>query len=559
MKSIITNLGSSVTADVFRSKMKKFVLIGSRSDNDTTLTNILENNTITDTNINNQSNITNYIITKPEDIDNSMITSEKTLVITLNLQPGSIDPTYYVYAVALVDETGDIYAISTFSENFNSISEAGEIITIRFKLTGTDIIGNEFILVSDESYITRREFIEWANNHNHDKQYATIRYLNSIIDEMNQIKENKGTIGRLEDIKSLNNNNIVNVLNEIIENLGDINSLDVTTRDSIVSAINKVYSIIGDPKKLTKYDNIIESLEEVRNLAENSKGGVFADGVIVQDVEWADKADFTYVGDINSYHGAEKSSIIDSLNEIYDEAIGNRAKVHNIPKIKTNTNYKIFEKTQDYKGTMTVSIYNKSILKCIFDVELNLIPNSIKIKNVKISDDLKNLNLSSQNDWTKLADYDFGLAFIFKDRDLYLSVKTDEDLAGNKIFDKIVINYMKVNTTSNLVEENFDPTFSIPIRENSGVYIDSSIKNKTIELNEKNKIYNILNTNKEFEAKVRLKNFTSTQAYFELKSVGSGDFVIQNLVYKNLGNYTKTLSIETNAPSKATIQFSIWE
>lgn len=559
MKSIITNLGSSVTADVFRMKMKKFVLIGSRSDNDTTLTNILDNNTITDTNINNQSNISNYIITKPADIDNSMITNDKTLVITLNLQPGFIDPTYYIYAIALVDETGDIYAISMFSENFNSISEAGEIITIRFKLTGTDIIGNEFISVSDESYITRREFIEWANNHNHDKQYATIRYLNNIIDELDQIKENKGTIGRLEDIKSLNNNNIVNVLNEIIENLGDINSLDVTTRDSIVSAINKIYSIIGDPKKLTKYDNIIESLEDIRHMAENSSGGVFADGVKVEDVSWGDKADLVYVGDLNNYHGAEKGSIVESLNEIYDEAIGNRAKVHSLTKIKSNINYKIFEKTQDYKGTMTISIYNKSILKCIFDVELNLIPNSIKIKNVKISEDLKNLNLTSQDGWDILSNYDFGLSIVFRDRDLFLSIKTDVDLDGNKIFDKIEINYMKVNSMSNLVEENFDPTSSIPIRENSGIYIDSSIKNKVIELDDKDKIYNILNTNKEFEAKVKLKNFTSTQVYFEVKSVGSGDFVIQNLVHKNLGNYAKTISIETNTPLNATMQFGIWE
>lgn len=559
MKSIITNLGSSVTADVFRMKMKKFVLIGSRSDNDTTLTNILDNNTITDTNINNQSNISNYIITKPADIDNSMITNDKTLVITLNLQPGFIDPTYYIYAIALVDETGDIYAISMFSENFNSISEAGEIITIRFKLTGTDIIGNEFISVSDESYITRREFIEWANNHNHDKQYATIRYLNNIIDELDQIKENKGTIGRLEDIKSLNNNNIVNVLNEIIENLGDINSLDVTTRDSIVSAINKIYSIIGDPKKLTKYDNIIESLEDIRHMAENSSGGVFVDGVKVEDVSWGDKADLVYVGDLNNYHGAEKGSIVESLNEIYDEAIGNRAKVHSLTKIKSNINYKIFEKTQDYKGTMTISIYNKSILKCIFDVELNLIPNSIKIKNVKISEDLKNLNLTSQDGWDILSNYDFGLSIVFRDRDLFLSIKTDVDLDGNKIFDKIEINYMKVNSMSNLVEENFDPTSSIPIRENSGIYIDSSIKNKVIELDDKDKIYNILNTNKEFEAKVKLKNFTSTQVYFEVKSVGSGDFVIQNLVHKNLGNYAKTISIETNTPLNATMQFGIWE
>lgn len=558
MKSIITNLGSSVTADIFRMKMKKFVLMGSRSDNDTTLINILDNNTITDTNINNQSNISNYIITKPVDIDTSMITNDKTLVITLNLQPGFIDPTYYIYAIALIDETGDIYAISMFSENFNSISESGEIITIRFKLTGTDIIGNEFNTVSDESYITRREFIEWANNHNHDKQYATIRYLNNIIDELDQIKENKGTIGRLEDIKSLNNNNIVNVLNEIIENLGDINSLDVTTRDSVVSAINKIYSIIGNPNKLTKYDNIIESLEDIRYIAENPKGGVFADSVKVEDVNWTDKADLFYVGDLNQYHGVEKGSIVDSLNEIYDETIGNNNKVHKITQISPNTNYKIFDKTQDYSGLIKITTFKNSIINSYFEIEVNLIPDSIKIKNVKISEYLKNLNLNSQQGWDNLSDYDFGISIIFRDRDLFLSVKTDEDLYGDKIFDKIEINYVKVNATSNLIEENFDPSFSIPIRENSGIYIDSSIKNKVIDLNEKNKVYNILNTNKEFEAKIKLKNFTSTQVFFEIKSVGSGDFVIQNLVHKNLGNYMKTISIETNTPSNATMQFSIW-
>lgn len=538
MKSIVTNLGSSVTADIFKDKMQKFVLLGSRSDNDTTLIDILENNNITDNNINNQSNISNYIITQSTDIDTSMITNDKTLVITLNLQPGFIDPVYYVYAIALTDESGEIYAITIFGENFNSISEAGEIITIRFKLTGTDISGNEFSTVSDEAYITRREFIEWANNHNHDKEYVTIRKLNDVVNELDQIKENKGTIGRLEDIKSLNNSNIVNVLNEIIENLGDINSLDVTTRDSIVSAINKIYSIIGDPKKLTKYDNIIESLEEIRQIVENSSGGVFADGVKVEDVNWGDKTDLTYVGDINLYRGNEKGSIVDSLNEIYDETIGNNNKIHKISQISTNTNYKIFDKSQDYSGLMKITTFKNSLINSYFEVEINTTPETVKIQNVNIKDELLDVGIIDRN--VSINNYIYGLSIVYNDRCLYLSVFSNEDKDGNILYDKIYIDYIKMNATSNLVEEPFSSEGSIAIREGAGnVIINPYLEiSHPISANKKYKLFDKNNSNKR-KGSLTFYNRQTVHLSFDIEYV-NGILNICNInCYKNMNNINK--------------------
>lgn len=525
MKTVFTNTGSSVTSDVLKKEIKQFVLLGSTVDNDSTLLDLLndssKNNSL-------EGDLSKYIVSKKENISTSVVNPDRSITFTVDIIPSVLDGRHYVYAIALVADS-KVYTINIFNETFNSIDNTTRNVVIKYKLSGSEINGNEFYTGDDEAYLSRRDFIEWASAHNHDDMHATKDYVINMVKEVDRIKENRETIGKLSDINSLNNSNIVNVLNEIIENVGNLNNLSIHVRDNLVNAINNISKILGTPElNLNEYNSVIEALNTIRDRVNAFHDGVFEDHVIVGDVKWSDKADSAYVGDIGTFHGDARESIVEAINEIYDIVADNKRKKHKITDIRANSSYKIFTKDQAYTGLAICELLLKGTVVCKFSIDFNKTPFTMKIYDVFIDDKLKNIVMEKSSMDPMYKDFPFGIALVYDKNDFYISV-LDNEYEGKILFDRINFNYAKINSMSVLEVTDLLFSPSYPIREGAGIYNDDPANTSDFVL-EKNKNYTLFDLRNKLEAKVELRNGDTTIASFKLTSNGSGEVGVHDVL-----------------------------
>ena len=325
MRNIITNFGKSLAVEKFKESITKYVLIGSSTKDNDHLKELL----ISDTSIikydnisDNKSDINRYIVTEPKDISDSMIDIEKRLVFTIGLKPNILPERVYIYGIMLLDENGNIYSVNSFTEPFNRVKDVGEIITIRHAIISNEQYPESIKLVSDaEAYITRQEFLNYANNHTHFDENVSLKQFNSAIQKLTASKVDKEIFGKLEDVNSLDNINLVNILNEIIGNIGIISHLETTTKANIVSAINELKKIFGNINDLgISSNNIVEALNKLIEKVDNIPEPEFKDNILVKNVNWSDKTSIEYVGNIDNFRGTNRDNIVECINETYDIA-----------------------------------------------------------------------------------------------------------------------------------------------------------------------------------------------------------------------------------------------
>lgn len=539
MKNLITNYGKGLAATAFKNSITKFVLIGASTNNDTSLSSLLDKDTsvVKDFNIfDNTSPLFSYIITELSPISTSMVDNDRRMIFKIELRPNFIPEREFVYAIALTDDQGNVCSISSFKTPFNRVNDAGEIITIKHILASDEISGNDFNILSDgDAYLTREEFVSWISNHNHDDRSVSKRELSDAITIIDDKKADNTLIGNLNSVNTADKSSIEKILNEIIDHIGDMSKLDSILRNNIVDSLIKLREELGDHTDLNIVSsNFVDALNKLKEEIDTAPEPNFKDNVSVGDVYWSDKADISYIGDINDYHGSAKNTIISALNEIYDQMLPNSNSVHIIDRININVNYKLFDVSQNYNGTVKVKFIRKDILVTSFKVDVNTLPNSIKIYDVFIDDSIKTLNIISENN--NLENYILGFAIVFKDGNLYLSVKTDKDDNGDKLFDTIEINYADTNTISVLTEEPFSSEGSIAIREGSGNYIDDAYKHVSIDILDTDKKYTILNATKKFDARVYLTKDDIVVSAFDISSDGYGDFSTSNHRYRDIDN-----------------------
>ena len=321
MTNLITDYGKALAVDIFKDSVTKYVLLGASTKNDSYLVNLLTNNNevIKEYNINSENTkLFRYIVTDPKDISDSMVDKDKRLVFTIGISPQDMPSRKFIYAVCLLDDKGNVYSINTFTEPFNQVKDSGQIITIRHIIMSGEQFDQDIKLVSDaEAYVTRQEFVNWANNHTHYDENVSIRTFNDAINKLEYYKVDIGTFGNIKDVNSMDNSSLVNILNEIIASIGTIPKLKTDDQDNLVDALNEVVSLIGNRRDLNFVTvSLVDAINKIFKIVNEIPEPAFSDDVKLKDVSWKEKVDYDFIGNMDDYVGEKKENIVAALNEI---------------------------------------------------------------------------------------------------------------------------------------------------------------------------------------------------------------------------------------------------
>lgn len=326
MQNIITNYGKNLALIEIQNKISKYVLLGANTADDNNLDKLLSTNidVLTDYNIDTSTNeIKNYIVTDIKDISNSLVDADKRLIFTIHIAPNDLPEKKYIYAIALLDNDKNIYSINRFAQTFNSIKDAGEIITIKHTILSDEIQERgQLLQIFDKAgdFVSRDEFVFWLENHNHDDATVSLKKFTDTITKINANKVDINTLGNIDLVNSADNSNIVNILNEIIYNIGVIPNLNDSKYTNLVEAINDIITKIGKSEKLSFIANdIYDALNRLYKEVLDSKNAKFADNVSVSSVRWDDKANINFIGSIDKFVGTSRDTIIDAINETYNK------------------------------------------------------------------------------------------------------------------------------------------------------------------------------------------------------------------------------------------------
>lgn len=563
MKNLITNHAKLLSIELFKEDIVDYVLIGSTLENDTTLKDLLtkiESNT-PDYNIKDKASaLYPFIISQPKKIASSTIDNTVNLIFTLYIESNDVTKKKFIHGICLLNKDGDIYTINRFEKPFNSINGSTEKILLKYAILTIDSkLNNKTKVISDnDAFVTRSEFSSYINDYKTNENYVTHTRLNHLLDEMDQVKLDNSVVGQLSDVQAINKSSVVNILNEIITNIGLLDHLTTHEKTSIVNALNSIKTEFGNYDELNIPDavSVIDAVNKLYEIIKNKKT-LFKDNIRPEDVKWSDKANVLYIGDIDGFNGKTRTTIIDALNEIYD-LIGNTAKFHTITEIRQMTNYKLYDNTQDYKGTLGFKFFKADDIVFCFNMDLNIVPNSHKYTDVYVNPSILNSNPKvfrphgqgyNQNLFKPYAqNYRYGFSICFVDNEVFLSISEYRkfDNYGKKIddvwYDKIIIDYNKMNTNSVLEINNFSPIGSTTIKNDYGEYEDPNKVGYDVLLNPGG-YTPLFNLHTKFNAHVKIMEDGNKYPIYEadFSSAGDNQLQIRNARFLPIDPEAKTL------------------
>lgn len=535
MKSIITNYGKSLAIESFQNIITKYALIGTTTKDDQTLVDILNKDSTILENLNiinrNPTNIlTKYIISDAGIIDSKMIDNKLRLLFQINLDESKMPIKKFVYAIALADDSGEVYSVSSFAESFNALKDATETIKIIHNIINPENMEENLTYVKDgDFFITRDEMSSFINNHTHKELVNKIE-LNNSINALDDKKVDKVILGDLNDVNSINKTSVVSIFNEIINKIGNLDQLTTTEKTSIVSSINELKSKIGDiPNSIHNsgpdqfiYTDVKDGLDKLFQKIKDIPEPHFKDGFNTKDVNWNDKADVRFIGDLDSFHGNTRESIMAAINEIFD-LVGVRYLFHTLTNLEiVKGNWLLYDGSTDYKGSIYIKAYRsgKEVIKATLDIDTYK-SYYLKIKDVLFSDDIKNMQLMVNSDISGLnSNYVFGFSICYDEtnKKLYLSILTNKNSQNEIIYDKLELNYGPMDSKSLFIKEAFNNANSVPLIENAGHYFN--ISSNEIELSFfstiKNTYYRIFKHNSPFKGMLKFYKNDSMLGYCDI-------------------------------------------
>ncbi len=134
---------------------------------------------------------------------------------------------------------------------------------------------------------------------------------------VSSILEN-GIVGELENLHTEAKDNIVNAINEVHDELGDVPSLTTEAKDNAVNAINEVDSRTGKLTDLTTEakNSLVAGINEVdanvgpiENLTTINKGNMV---LAINEID-------AEIGTLTDLHTEDKTTVVNSINEVHDD------------------------------------------------------------------------------------------------------------------------------------------------------------------------------------------------------------------------------------------------
>lgn len=505
MKSIITNYGKSLAIETFQNIITKYALIGTTTKDDQTLIDILNKDSTILENLNiinkNPANIlTKYIISDAGIIDSKMIDNKLRLLFQINLDETKMPLKKFVYAIALANENGEVYSVSSFAESFNSLKDATETVKIIHNIVNPENMEENLTYVKDgDFFVTRDEMSSFINNHTHKELINRIE-LDDAVTNLDNKKADKITIGDLNSVNSSDKTTVVAIFNEIIRNIGDLNQLSTTEKTSLVSSINELKTKIGDVPNSSHntgadqfvYTDIKDGLDKLFQKIKDIPEPHFKDGFNTKDVNWNDKADVRLIGDLDSFHGTARENIMAMMNEIFD-VVGSSGKFIEYP---TNTfttrgtnpypGIQLYDGTRNYKGDLKIVALKNDVPMMSFNVEIDSSKSIYLIKDTFYHNNLLDiqdifLGPKINNDRYSVLQKisTFGLALGVTNNSLILlvdfmslSYSSNNILNGQFLYDKIKVYYgkMDLEISQSVTDGKYELYDPIDILEGYGIY-----------------------------------------------------------------------------------------